>query len=445
MNLTGFLDHQTTTEMVKATWGLVKVLHLNDLVSVFVYALLGLFITTQALSAATSGRGEQLRELGMRTILAVGILAAVTPMQNAIYNTWLGAYKWSVDHATSATQNLREEAAQKIDDVWGTNNVGEAMLGAIDVIGSGGATGSDVRAAAGIGGTALLAGEIGLGPALDTAILIIRVLIIPIVAMFIVLIYGSAIIVMLAATALPFAAVMALRRSGLQYFNKVALAVVMAYASVVMLPVLYGVLTAIAVYAPMVHFLNALKGAMDSFVAAWHNANHTHGFNFLGLQGLAKKALAVANGLAQLLNILIGSLVFLGAGVIAGTVIVLKLENFIQHFIGGMTTGGADAKGARVGATQVRDHYTRKRDDAMKERAKANRGSGGGSGGAGSSEGAADEGGGGGSAGGAGPAYAPSDPSPAAAPETVRASSAESPSLDDIVLPPNEPTSGPAR
>lgn len=355
------------------------------------YTLLLFFITSQALQAATSGRGEQLRQLMFRSLLAAGLLANVGWLQVQLVESWRGVYEWSTHTATDMIgakgSAVKEQLEGVTESAWSMNVIGtinDVMTHTdIDQAGQGLMSGSTALGSGAITVTQLAQSNWGMNSpflkfGLKAAARTLRLLVIPVVAMFIVLIYGSGLIVMLGGLFLPIAISLLASGAGFQAVAQAISKIIAAFATLVAIPILFMAVMDLAVYQPLIAFVDGIQHTVETWQSSRPGAEvpdpeavaseperrgivetvgswFTNGID-LGLPSkddLLQQWNGFWTAVDNVFDAVFAGLLMAVGGVIAAFVLLMQLESYINGFLSGIATRAASAMGAQTGISKV--------------------------------------------------------------------------------------------
>lgn len=337
------------------------------------YVLFLFFITSQALQAATSGRGEQLRQLMLRALVAGALFMAAPWIQHSMVRGWVQVYAWSTTTAKALVKENGEAVRRGLqnieEDAWSVGVIAainrameqpplsEAGQGGVEfglIASSGAAAIGDAVARHSFNNPLARFG-------LASAARVLRVLILPVVAMFIVLIYGSGLIVLIGALFFPIATALVASGTGYRAVAQAISKVTAAYALLVAIPLIFMTVMNIAIYQPLIRVADGLQDSVKLWeaLASKEDPGGKSALNLalqaiLGLAGIPADFVlqnweAIWTTVDKLFDTLVSGLLMALGGVIAAFFLMMQLESYLAGFLGGIATQAAGATRTQAG------------------------------------------------------------------------------------------------
>lgn len=336
---------------------------LIPIIEAVAYTLFLYFITSQALQAAMSGRGEQLRALMIKAVLAAALFANVPWIQSQMLKSWVGLYDWS----TTAAMSMIPAKSQAVTDALGEASEGAWSLFAINAVNSiltsdgpsqgaqgvmeatGGAAVGSILRTQGINSPLL---KFGLKSATRT----LRMLILPVVAMFMVLIYGSGLIVIIGALFFPLAVALIASGTGFKVVTSALSKVFGAYGTLIVIPMIFLAISELAIFQPIIAFTEGLQETVKAWTTmietaqasgdpvVWYNPAT---WRIPGVDiNIADTVNTIFTTLDNLFDTVFTGLILALGGIIAAFVLMMQVEGYVGGIIGGIAGGAAQATGS---------------------------------------------------------------------------------------------------
>jgi len=350
------LRAQDTSVAHTATWicriaGMVRDLNLYSWVDGITWAVLLAFFVGRTLSISLDpAAGSKLRVFLTASMIGFGVMLMLTPIRSAMFNVWQYSYTFSQTHGASAVVSALEHAVQDLDSSEaatalaaaqiGKNLIGVPAAGAVTMGGAAAVTQGVSRLKTVAQGAKDLVKRLPIGRIIDAVLL-------PIMALYSITIYGSALAIIIGTLVLPIGAVMVLAGSGSRFFSTWSNVMLGGVLTMVIFPLMWGVAVDVAVVEPLLNFIQHLDGILTQYEAtvdaiksrqvAWYDVAAQ-------FEGLVALGMAAGNLITSILGMFVQVIV----GAVTAFALVFLLQQIIARFIGGVVSGAA--RGTIVGA-----------------------------------------------------------------------------------------------
>lgn len=294
------------------------------------YALVIVFLTWSIIQAAVVGSSKNLKEIFLRLIIVGAVFSMLSPIQNALYSTWRESLNWS----SATNQKVLNEVADKSNQVSILLAPVGGMISALQLAGTRLGVNAVVKATA--------------KNASNKIAMLMRtttILLMPIIAMYSVVIYSTGLIVLLSMLFLPLAAAFLMISNG-SWLWKWLSAYLAAIFIVLFVPIVFGIAADLAIVEPLnnladfldkseKHFITAMNGFTPPTGAEAWNPNEWRKWS----EGLGDSLWKLIQGIWSAVIGWIIALIMMFFGIFAGVYLMLKMPSYIGSYLGSSPTG----------------------------------------------------------------------------------------------------------
>ena len=323
---------------------------LNTHVQRLAYALVFAFLAYSVIQAALLGSITGLKQVFLRLVIVGAIFATLDQSQQALYSTWRNSVTWS---ETLSSKALADAALQSENVSLLLAPVG-GMLAAARMAGT--RLGKNV---------AVKATKPSVGSKLGQFFNASFLLLMPILAIYSMIVYSTGLIVLLSMLFLPLAAAFLMVSNGSWLWRWLS-AYLGAIFIALFVPIIFGIATNLAVTQPLESLGEFLATSQDHFITAMEEFQTPEGASAWNINkwrewanGLDDAALSILRGITTAILGWIIALVMMAFGLFAGAYLMLKMPSYIGSYLGssdsgGLVTGPASMAGAGFLSARLR-------------------------------------------------------------------------------------------
>jgi len=303
--------------------------------------LLAAFVARTLMISLDPNAGPKLRNFLTVAALSFGIMLSLNPVRSSMFDVWKGVYDYSNSVGSSALWGSLAEFAE-------TLNIEGAAAGIL-----GGAIVSNyapsVAAAAdappptrsvrisrlkGITG--------GVGKVLkSTAVFrIIDMILLPILSLHSMIVFGSALIIMVGSLLLPIGAIMMITGSGASFFSNWVNVMLASLLTVAIFPLMWGVAVDVAIATPMVNLFQDLETIQKEHAATLAEISSSNGpwWDIAGVTEATRMVGAHLMAGWQSVSSILGLALQLIIGVVTAFGLIFLLQTVITRFLSGVVS-----------------------------------------------------------------------------------------------------------
>lgn len=332
------------------------------------WAVLLTFFVGRTLSISLDpNAGKKLRLFLTSAGFAFGLMLLMTPIRSGMFDVWQYSYAFSQTHGANAALVALKDIANQISAHEAATAIagGEAvkemvlseeMAATLGVAGAAsGAFGKGAKQALQSGANSIKNAAKGLGK-VATAIPLVRIIdlvLLPVVSFYSMIIFGSALAVIVGALVLPIGGVMILVGNGAAFLSTWTKVMLGAVLTMVIFPIMWGVTTQLAVTTPLTNFLHEVTTLVDRHEETLTKIQ-SEGGGWLNVKGAIYSAYASTMASITLFGNVIGMLMQVVIGLITAFGLIFLLQQLIQRFIGGIAANASNFTMRSFGASHTR-------------------------------------------------------------------------------------------
>ncbi len=306
------------------------------------YALVFAFLAYSLIQAAVIGSTKGLKQIFLRLIIVGAVFATLDQSREVLYTTWKSSLSWSEGISGDVLSEVAGEAGNvslllaPIGGMLAAGRMAGARLGKNTLVN---ATAKNVNSK--------------LSLFLSTTTL----LLIPVLAVYSIVIYSTGLIVLLSMLFLPLAAAFLVISNG-SWLWKWLSAYLAAIFIVLFVPIIFSIAADLAITQPLKSLGEFLETSQDHFISAMDGFQTPEGASAWNVNkwrewanGLDESALAVLRGIMSAVVGWIIALAMMIFGIFAGVYLMLKIPSYIGSYMGSsasgsLVVGAAGAAGA---------------------------------------------------------------------------------------------------
>ena len=309
-------------EWINATTALMDYHNLADNLNRVAMALLFLFFVWSLVNITYYYQSDQYLSLFGRLIIASGLIFGAPVIQKQTLTLWTGVYNtMSIDVVKPATDKLEKEMNDLIPSLYKFSAVAVTLKIANSI------------STDNVPGGKLIADGAALSGNLAKSIYGVMVLMGSLYGVYLLVVYTSAMTVIVAGALLPILAAFLMLPGSSSWFNRWLSMVMLAFITIVAFPFIYSVAIEVGVVGPT----RGVNDALAEVITQLDSLNLVNGG-------------AVFSAIRTLIIQWLFGLVFLAIGVLASIHLMQQLPGLLQGFIGGATGRAANAaSGAALG------------------------------------------------------------------------------------------------
>lgn len=318
------------------------------------WAVLLVFFVGRTLSLSLDpNAGAKLRVFLTAAMFGFALMLSLTPIRSAMLDLWQYSYTFSHDTGANAVWEALADMSRQIDpDAAATAIAASEVVPQMGSIVGGVAGGTAVGLSKGkslqSAMNVLKATSQGAGKALRGIPLmrIIDAVLLPIMALYSMIIFGSALAVIIGAWVLPIGAIMILAGSGgafLGHWTKVMLGAVL---TMVVFPLMWGVTAQVAIVTPLTGFLHDITEVVDEYEQTVQAIAEGGG---IGITRAFERWIAAGGAGLKFFGNIMGMLVQFVLGLITAIGLIFLLQTLVQKFVGGISAQAKGMTGAMLG------------------------------------------------------------------------------------------------
>lgn len=323
------------------------------------WAVLITFFVARILSISVDpNAGPKLRSHIIASFFAFGLMLSLTPIRSGMFDVWRYSYTFSQTHGADAVWHTLAVLAEDL----GAEGVGATLTGlaiadqlgdpVFDIVAEGQAGGGaavigvSAQAAQRIGKLGTIARAVGGAKNLLKGLPIFRIvdaILLPVMSLYSMMVFGSALTIIIGAFLLPVGAVMIVAGAGSSFFSNWGNVMIASVITMVVFPLMWGVTTQVAFVTPLTNFLGDFadmqaeyRRAIEEITSRPSSINPLQTFS----NELEKMQAAFGVG-AGFVGQLITMIVQMVIGFITAIGLIFLMQKIVTRFIGGLVVQGA--------------------------------------------------------------------------------------------------------
>lgn len=353
-----------TAEWICAVARIANQLGLFKWIDGIAWAVLLVFFVARTLSISLDPNpGPKLRVFLTAAAFAFGLMLSLTPIRSAMFDMWRFSYSFSQTRGADAAWEALADIANQINPEEAATamaareiaaNAGKNMAGAAGVLAVDDASKGAVQLRRGL--SAIKGAGAGLKGAMRAVPVfrIIDAVLLPIISLYSMIIFGSALAIILGAFVLPIGAVMIVTGNGAGFLSNWSKVMLGAVLTMVVFPIMWGITVQLAIATPLTTFLHDVNQVVDNYkdlVAQLEGQSSTGLWdqivNIFG--GFVEKTVEAVKGGFAILGSAVAMIFNFVIGIITAFGMIFLLQTLIQKFIGGISAQATSMTFGKLG------------------------------------------------------------------------------------------------